>query len=177
MSLDLSTYKPSPATGGDANQIANGFQAIQDAINGLAAAAPGYEYGYKQITSDVILNSTIAGAVTVVTADAVTFDGGTLVVVEFYATYVLDASSADGGYQLFLYEDGSAKGMIAEFQHGAASYIHTGPLCVRRRFTPAAGSRTYSIRGNKTAGSDVTLKASDGTAGNPSPAFVRITKV
>lgn len=33
--VDLSAYKPVPATLGDANQIANGMQAIQTALNGL----------------------------------------------------------------------------------------------------------------------------------------------
>jgi hypothetical protein len=32
--IDLSAYKPVPATLGDANQVANGFQAIQNLLNG-----------------------------------------------------------------------------------------------------------------------------------------------
>lgn len=137
---------------------------------------PGYEYGYAEITAPVSLASTTAGAITVVTAPSITFDGVAIAVIDFYAPYVTDTSAADGGHLLYLYEDGVMKGLLSEFQHGAASYIHHGPIRVTRRLTPTAGAHVYSIRGNTTAGAFVTLNAGTGIATAISPAFIRITK-
>lgn len=166
MTLNLSSYKPASGTSGDANQIANGFQAIQDWANGLTS--PGYEYAYTEFTANKSVTATVeASADVVVTAGAVTFDGGTIALVEFSCPFAIPPG---GGYiVVLLFEDGVVKGQLGRVDANA-------PMQVSRRLTPAAGSRTYSARAIVNAGTG-TLSADVGGSAKFFPGFIRVSKV
>lgn len=102
------------------------------------------ELAYAEITTATISLASSGDATVVVTAPAYTFDGATVAVVEFFTPYWY-APIATNCY-LYLYEDGAQRGLIAQaYAQSSNSYR---PLLARIRFTPSAGSRTYSIRGN-----------------------------
>jgi hypothetical protein len=130
---------------------------------------PGYQWDYKQITSNATTTATTAAtATTIVAGNAVTYDG-TPVLVEFscpesirgttHITYVL----YDGATQLgnFGKHDGGALGM---------------PTKLETQTTPSAGSHTYTVKAFVDAGTG-TASAGNGAAGNLVPCFVRVTKV
>ncbi len=148
---------------------------------GAAASfiGPGYEFDYAQITSPVTVTATSsATATTVVTGNAVTYDGGTTIQVEFSAQYI--SLSVVGGVYLVLYDGSSSIGTLSYLDNLAAAAQYVGPTYARSpHLTPSAGAHTYSIRAYKDSGGSaaVTVTAGAGGAGTGMPAFMRITKV
>jgi hypothetical protein len=127
---------------------------------------PGYIYNRKTYTGLNITATTEGTAQTVVTGDAVTFDGSTNVWIEFYSPSIAKGTS---NITLWLFEDGSSIGRIGF----SAS---TNETCTVRTYrTPASGSRTYSVRANVDAGTG----AVNGAAGGAStymPGYLLITQ-
>ena len=144
------------------------------------AFPPGYEFDYAQITSPVnIVGTSEAAATTIVTGNAVTYDGSTIVMVECFFEY-FQQPGADTNSALYLYDGASSIGRIA-LQTGPNATGYSGSLRFpgvggRRRITPSAGAHTYSIRGMVPAGTGV-VSAGAGGNGNGAPGFIRITKV
>jgi hypothetical protein len=139
------------------------------------AKPPGYEYAYNELTAPVSITATTEGtANTVVTASSVTFDGSTPVIVEFYSPEVLPVSGST--LSIILRDDtaGASLGRIAAVLPPAASTAT--PVFLRRKLTPAAGARVYSIRAYTNSGT-ASVNAGAGGAGADMPAFIRITKV
>lgn len=135
---------------------------------------PGYEYAYTEYTSNVSVTATTAAtANTVVTAAAVTFDGATLALLQFFAPRV--DTPAGGVVRFELYEDGAAIGQLGAIIAGGASSF-TAPAKLERRRTPVAGARTYSMRAWVDAGTG-TVGGGVGGSGVLMPGFIRITKV
>src|SRR5262245_3178839 len=133
---------------------------------------------YVEITSPVSLRATNeTAATTVVTAAAVTCDGSTVVCVEFHTSEIRVAAASNAEARLLLYQDGSLIGRLAEFYAGSTNGGgFYSPVFVRRFLTPAAGSRTFSIRGVNAAGAATVQAGSGGsTAGSPMPAYIRVT--
>lgn len=131
---------------------------------------PGYEYAYTEFTSAVSITATTEGtANTVVTASAVTFDGSTVVLIEFSAPSV---KAGTGNIIMCLFEDGTAIGNIG-FNDNAGKFV---PMRLGRRRTPANGSRTYSVRAFVDAGTG-SVTGGAGGAGANVPGWIRITKV
>lgn len=162
-------------------------QALQRVSGSPAwALPPGYEYDYTQITSNASLTATTEGtANTIVTASAVTFDGSTIVLIEWWAPHIVIPADAGGrSVNFWLYEDGSSIGRLGSAAapgvvSGSGGTIFGGgsmPVGHKRRMTPASGSRTYSIRGSVSGGT-ATVAAGAGGAATILPAFIRITKV
>jgi hypothetical protein len=132
---------------------------------------PGYEYAYNQITGNVSVVATTEGtANTIVTASAVTFDGATPVVIEFFS---ITGVTPAGSLRLWLYDGAASIGQIAELT-GASG--NDAPLTAKVRITPAAATKTYSIRGSVSSGTG-TIAAGAGGIGVVYPTFIRITKV
>lgn len=140
---------------------------------------PGHEYDYAQGTATVnVTGTTETGATTIVTGNAVTYDGTAIVNIEFYAPSVNTPSNAAGdGVRVWLFEDGVSIGRLGFLATPAAAVL-SSPMHVGRRMTPSAGSHTYSVRAhvNTTTGTPSVVAQSGGTA-LYMPFYIRITKV
>jgi len=139
-----------------------------------AAYLKANELAYNEFTASVSITATTeATANTVVTASAVTFDGSTVVLIEAYAPGV-SMSAANVSVTSILFQDGVAIGEIAHHYGPTATFVKE--LNGKRRLTPAAGARTYSVRSYVNAGTG-TITVGAGGAGASVPGFIRITKV
>lgn len=137
---------------------------------------PGYEFDYVAFTSPVTVSGANEGAATtVVTGSAVTYDGSTIVVVHFFAPYVTVGSVANSEVDIWLYQDGSSIGAMGTIINPVATNSLNVPVQLETRFTPAAGSHTYSIRASRSSAGSVGAGA--GGSGAYRPGFIRITKV
>jgi len=133
------------------------------------------ELAYVEITAN---KSITAGAMAagdlVVAAPALTFDGSTAIVIEFFTPAVVPAQVVAGTIQLFLSESpGTTLGTLAIVSNPAAGQFYV-PVHAVRRLTPAAGSHSYVIGGFQQLGNG-TVAAGAGAAGSM-PAFIRISR-
>ena len=132
------------------------------------------ELAYNEFTSPVSVTATTeATANTVVTASAVTFDGSTVVLIEAYAPSV-SMSTTNVSVTSVLFQDGVAIGEIAHHYGPTATFVKE--LNGKRRLTPAAGARTYSMRSYVNTGTG-TITVGAGGSGASVPGYIRITKV
>ena len=150
---------------------------------------PGFEIGYDQITSSVFVTSTTeATGTTLITCAAHTFDGGPVI-----CTFSADRANLpqkDGaGNPNFLVVslfEGATQitrlsfALIAQnITSGAGLFVtQQVPLVGAYRFTPTAGSHTYTITAHVSfnVGSPNVQAGAGGTA-TDAPCFVRFTKV
>lgn len=122
------------------------------------------ELDYAQITANVAISATTEGtAQTVITGNAVTYDGSTRVKIEFYSPK-FNISSGNTGDLVLLRDTtviGHAEGTTAM------------PYRAEVFETPASGSHTYTAKayGN----SACTVQAGPGGSGQFFPAFLRVT--
>lgn len=134
------------------------------------------ELAYVQFVANVTVTSTTATSPDdVVSAGAVTYDGLTRVCIEFYCPTISTATQSSCILQL--YEDSTRLGIIGQGGIEDTSNANDlGATLVRKFMTPASGSKTYSIKAYKTAGTSIVV-AGDGAAGNYQPGYIRITSV
>ena len=126
------------------------------------------ELAYNQVTANTTISAvTEATANTIVTASALTFDGATIVVIEFYCP----ATTGAGDCVIELYDGASPIGLMAERGSNVVMPVHAA-----QRITPAAATKTYSIRGWSAGGGNATVIAGVGGVGAYVPAFVRISR-
>jgi hypothetical protein len=156
----------------------NGQTIVADSTQPLGAKyayPPGYEIGYTEFTAPVTITATVEATPTdVVSAGAITFDG-TAVWVEFFAPFVQPAAAVGATVVVDLWQDATNLGRIAFVESPSVGSAVNDPVLVRRKITPAAGSKTlkfsaWQIGGNGSVG---------GGAGGVSatlPGFIRITK-
>lgn len=141
----------------------------------IAAKPSGYEFGYTEFTTT--FTTTVTSEVTaaaVVTAPSITFDGSTKVVVEFFAVGANVNASARSAL-FVLYDGASSIGIIGEVDSPTAGY--GGIAYCRRVFTPAAATKTYSIKAFVSGGAGTCqIAAGTGGVGNNMPGYIRITK-
>lgn len=152
-------------------------QALQRVSGSPAwALPPGYEFDYAQWTSNVQPTATTeATANTVVTGNAVTYDGSTAVIIEFFCPDARpDAAAASRSMQLWLYDGSSSIGQIGALSTPAAA-SDVKPIVCRVRITPSAAAHTYSIRASVSAGTG-RLNAGAGGNGVIYPGYIRIVK-
>lgn len=131
----------------------------------------GYEIHYKQITSSVVVSSTTeASGTTIITCDPTTFDGG-LVIAHFYCPYLV---TADPGLFISLFEGATqiTRFGVSSIPSGAG---HGHECSAFYRFTPTAGSHTYTVTGHRSTSNGTVTAGAGGTAAYP-PAFIRFTK-
>jgi hypothetical protein len=139
-------------------------------VNGLAL--PGTEIGYDQITSSVTVTSSASSSLTtVITAAAHTFDGQP-VICEFFSFSVQSPSVSAGTTNILLSEGGSTIAQLGQVLTPAAAVMRS-TILGRYRFTPSAGSHTYTIGAyaSSTTGSPTVF------AFSTAPAYLRFTKV
>lgn len=146
---------------------------IGSASNAAAAVfPPGYTLAYVEFTSTVSPTATTeATANSVVSAGSVTYDGAA-VDVEFFSPQVTNPAS--NTMTIILHDGTNAIGRLTTLSFSGANQAQAG--CVlRRRFTPAAGAKTYSIRAFVTAGTGI-IEGGAGGAATFLPGYVKITK-
>jgi hypothetical protein len=150
-----------------------------DGTDAVWGYPPGHEYDYAQITSGVTVTATSeATADTVVTANAVTYDGSTAVMLEFFTTFV--QSPVNGAFpSLWLYDGATSIGRWAPFFISNSPSTLTNlyiPMYLKRRITPSAAAHTYSVRASQSGAASSTITAGSGGAGADQPTFIRQTK-
>ena len=136
-----------------------------------AAAAAGGELGSTSLVADATVPVVVEASAAVIATLVVTCDGQP-VIVTFSSAGL--ASSANAQALLNLYEDGVDRGRIAQVSNPTAGLM-IGPLNAQRRLTPAAGSRTFTVRGWAVTAAGV-VYAGAGTAGTYMPATLRVRK-
>lgn len=138
---------------------------------------PGNEFDYAQITSSASITATSeATANTVITGAGVSYDGSTIVMLEFFTPYLnITAQSL----AIVLYDDtggGAASiGLMGQYYDANAGQTVV-PVHLMKRFTPSAATHTFSIRAYVNSGTGE-VKADTGVNGHWLPAFMRIYKV
>ncbi|HKY67413.1 MAG TPA: hypothetical protein VJM49_13620 [Acidimicrobiales bacterium] len=146
-------------------------KSVADAIN---AAVP-RELAYAQVTaSKTVTAGAEVSADPVVLAPSVTFDGSTVVLIEFFTPAVAPAIAANANVMLFLYQDGASIGRMAAVVNPAAANMYA-PVYAVRRMTPTAGAHQYTFAAI-VAGGNGTVVAGPGGVGQYMPAFIRISK-
>ena len=137
---------------------------------------PGYEFSYIEFTSAVSITATTEGtANTVVTSDAVTYDGSTAILIDFFSYTAGPPSGGNNTLQLWLYDGASSIGTLGQINITNAAAANLKSLRLARRLTPSAASHTYSVRGSVNTGTG-TVYAGAGGTGNAVPGYIRITK-
>lgn len=203
-SLDLSAYKPDPGDDGDATQVAGGFTTLEAFLNGnlplvahkqdgatpgqaivwngtqwaaatIATTSPSAELAYVERTTSVAIAATTEATATVVlTAPALTLDGATAILIEFFTPEAPQNTTAQEMW-FVLYGDGAAIGVLG---HMKFPYAAT-PFFGKRRITPAAGAHTYSVRAYRASagsGGSPAINAGAGGVGQLVASYLRIAR-
>jgi len=139
---------------------------------------PSNELAYVEFTASVLISAaTEATANVIVSAGAVTFDGGP-VIVEFFSPYLEPGATALSQINVFAFEDGATLGQLWLTDKDDSAVLDAGSTgCLaRRRLTPTAGAHTIDIRACK-LGANGHVLGGLGGAGNYLPGYMRITKV
>jgi len=140
----------------------------------------GSEIGYDQITTAVdVASTTQATGTTIISCAAHTFDGSP-VICEFFSERVITGSDSQRFVVVSLFEGATQITQLAYIRNQAAANGSSAHVCTyaKYRFTPTAGSHTYTI----TAYADnltgtPSIQAGAGGSATQAPAFVRFTKV
>lgn len=157
----------------DHNRIADALDTIIARLGSVAGAV----LAHAEITANVPVAAVYGTPVTVITAPAIVFDGGP-VLLEFAAPLATAPQQINLALQLGLYEGATDLGVMASLVNNAGVASYNAPIFARRRFTPSAGSHTYSIKAHSTSASagGCTVFAGPGGAGAYVPATLRIVK-
>jgi hypothetical protein len=145
---------------------------------GVKWAAGSSELGYVERTTDLNVTATTdATAQTFITLPAISFDGATAIYLEFFCYSGVTPTVAAQSILFTLWEDATDLGRIARVATASAAATQA-PALARRKLTPAAGSRTYSVRvwAASATGPPQAL-AGPGGAGAGVPAYLRAIRV
>lgn len=126
------------------------------------------QYDYVTRTSNITITATTsATAQAVLTGNAVTYDGVTRVLLEYFVPIVDHPNQA----YAVLYDGSTELGLLEIFNSSAQGHDFGYASIL---LTPSAGSHTYSVRFYK-GGSDPTIYCGNNTAGSYAPGYLRIT--
>ncbi len=137
---------------------------------------PGQEIGYDQITGTVnVASTTEATGTTIITCAAHQFDGAP-VIAEFFSPVCATGTTLQDILFVCLFEGATQIGRLCLLDNPAAAQalcFLTGKL----RFTPTAGSHTYTVTAfaTSTTGTPQVGAGAGGTGANV-PAYIRFTK-
>lgn len=141
------------------------------------AYPPGYEFDYAQTTSVATISATTAAtANTVVTGNAVTYDGSTVVMVEVFFSQIYGPATANIDITVELYDGSSSIGALGSLRSETTNR-NVSALFMSRRLTPSNAAHTYSARAWVGTGSGGAGGLAGGSGGTMMPGFIRITKV
>jgi len=137
----------------------------------------GVQLVYTEFTASATTAAVTEGtATTLATLGAVAYDGVSTYQIEMWApTWAIDTATRD--LIVILHDGTSAIGQLFAGRNLGAN-LANGDFYVRRIFVPAAGTRTYSIRGYVTGGAaTASIIAGAGGAATYLPGFIRLTNV
>jgi len=171
---DLAAKQATSAKG-----AANGYASLDAGTKVPVAQIPntllaGYQYTLTPVTTTSTSTATSeAGAGSVVVSTAVTLDGTTGILVEFYCPWVAH-DTAGGVVVLTLFEDATALGELARVDIAAAGGRSApGVLMVGR--IPASGTHTWTVKFWGSAGTKSVVAGPGGT-GQPVNGFIRVRR-
>lgn len=148
---------------------------IRDNEDYLFGSGSGSEVGYDQVTGTVtVTSSTEATGTSVIPCAAHTFDGAA-VMAEFFCPEGT-AASAGGAMGVCLFEGTTEVGRLTGSGLGDVNPNNHIPILGRLRFTPTAGSHTYTVTAFVAGGNGALICGAGGVAANP-PMFIRFVKV
>lgn len=140
------------------------------------ATFPGYEIDYVEITTNATATATTEGtANTLISGNAIAYDGSTRVKIECWFPWVVPASGTVHNANLILYDGSSSIGAIDLASWNPSNPVRSVPVYGVRYLTPSAATHTYSVRGYVDSGTATWVCGTGGSA-NVVPAFLRITK-
>lgn len=161
-------------TAGSGVSVTDGGAGSTVTVAASPSALPGYEFGYDQITSSVTVTATAeASGTTVITCAAHTFDGSP-VFAHFYTDECVVGAGANNFLCVMLFEGATEIGRLG--QKFTASAQLSSDMNGWLRFTPSAGSHTYTVTAFRGGANGTIQAAAGGTAAYP-PAFVRFVKI
>lgn len=134
------------------------------------------EYDYVEKTSNTTITATTDGnsnGTAIIDGNAVTYDGSTRILIEFWAI-ALEINEPNVGH-INLYDGTTDLGRLILFGIGAGTGTTDSTGYGARFLTPSAGSHTYHIRGWKSGGT-FTVGGGAGGASTLMPTWYRITK-
>jgi hypothetical protein len=171
------TWVRSSATNVGPASLGSGTPSASNMLRGDGSwqTPPGTEIGYDQIVSPVTVSSAAeATGTTVITCGAHTFDGSP-VLVEFFAPQIQIAAAVDFVI-VSLFEGATQIGRLADPRNNTAGVTQQVAVTGKLRFTPTAGSHTYTVTAFRNA-SNGTIAAGPAGASQEVPAYIRFTKV
>ena len=161
-----------------AEPVAEGAQAIRNLAEAIDAKEAGRELSYTEFTAAVAVAVTGAPGVTIVTAPALTFDGTTAVLVEFFSPAFATSGNANQALSADLYDGGTTLGRIAIVSNCATPTSVQTPVRAGRRLTPAAGSHTFIVYArNAVAGTSQVYGGPGGAGPLLVPGYIRVARV
>lgn len=137
---------------------------------------PGFEIGYDQITTAVnIASTTEATPTALISCAAHTFDGGPVLLTVFGW---LQTSTLATIHQITLMESTTEISRIGQLVLASAA-VNDYAVTYCYRFTPSAGSHTYTVSGytNNSGGTQAIFQGGASGTSAISPAFARFAKV
>jgi hypothetical protein len=143
-----------------------------------AGGSAGAELKYVEYTAPVVITATTdATAQSVVSAGAVTFDGSTVALIQFFAP----AATVDTTAAIMvgnLYDGSTDLGRLWLANYVSAGGESVQPVSVFRRLTPSAAAHTYSVRCwcTSVASGSSDVQAGAGGTATLLPGFIRITQ-
>lgn len=140
-------------------------------------ALAGYEYDYVAVTAPVVISANSEGtAATIVGGNAVTYDGSTVILIEWFCPQVQVASGASP-IVVCVFDGATPLGQICNDALSSAYGLNTATAAKygALRVTPSAAAHTYSIKGFG-AGGNATYEADVGGSGKLAAMFMRITR-
>lgn len=151
------------------------FTSILSAAGGITPVSTvGQELGYAQITAVVPVTAiTAATATVVVTAPAITFDGSTVALIEFFAPDVYLGAGAGSQVIIDLWDGATRLGQLAAPSSSVGDVQF--PVSASARLTPLAAAHIYSVRAWRVAANGI-IVAGSGAINENQPAYIRITQ-
>lgn len=139
------------------------------------------ELDYVAPTSTVsVIATAAASATTIITGNAVAYDGSTAIIIEFFcADADFSGATAADLFILYLYDGASEIGFAAVVKNSVTgANAQRGPIHASVRITPSAATHTYSWRGTVTnASRPMAIGSGAGSSsGVRFPMYLRITR-
>jgi hypothetical protein len=132
---------------------------------------PGYEFGYDEVTTSVTVSSTTeSSGTTVISCAAHTFDGQP-VIAEFFCPGS-GTNASDTTVSLF---EGATQISRIAYSANTTGIVYE-PIVGKLRFTPTAGSHTYTVTAFRGTADNALLAGAKGTGAWP-PMYIRFIKV
>lgn len=143
------------------------------------AYPPGYELGYTAITASVnITGTTDATSTTIITAAAITFDGGEVICEMSAPAVLLPTAAAGNAVIVSLFEGSTQVSRMCKVFTPSVTAQDGVPLLAHYRFAPTAGAHTYIMAAfaSSTTGTPQVVAGTGGASTDP-PAYIRFLKV